>query len=116
MTPEERDRHRKGPITLRGSHRPTRTTDQRLLEEDGAGDWVHSDPWRVLRIQAEFVEGFGALAAIGHAISVFGSARIGPESPEYDTASQVARPIAPSGHAGLTGGRLGIMWGGDRVA
>src|SRR5690625_7288321 len=83
MTPEERDRHRKGPITLRGSQRPTRTTDQRLLEEDGAGDWVHSDPWRVLRIQSEFVEGFGALAELGPAISLFGSARIGEDQPQY---------------------------------
>src|SRR5690625_5513221 len=88
MTPEERDRHRKGPITLRGSQRPTRTTDQRLLEEDGAGDWVHSDPWRVLRIQSEFVEGFGALAELGPAISLFGSARIGEDQPQYQMRSE----------------------------
>jgi len=77
---------------------------------------VHSDPWRVLRIQAEFVEGFGALAEIGHAISVFGSARIGPESPEYDTAVEVARTIASSGYAVITGGGPGIMEAANKGA
>ena len=52
------------------------TTDQRLLDSTGPSDWVHADPWRVLRIQAEFVEGFGTLAELGPAISVFGSARV----------------------------------------
>ena len=77
MTPEEREHHRKGPVTLRGALRPDRTTDQRLLEESAPGAWVHSDPWRVLRIQSEFVESFGALAELGPAISIFGSARLG---------------------------------------
>ena len=45
---------------------------RRLLDTHGPSDWVHSDPWRVLRIQAEFVEGFGALAELGPAVSVFG--------------------------------------------
>ena len=68
--------HHKGPVTLRGDQVPRTTTDQRLLDRRGPTDWVHSDPWRVMRIQAEFVEGFGALAELGPAVSVFGSARI----------------------------------------
>ena len=52
------------------------TTDERLLDSRGPSDWVHTDPWRVLRIQSEFVEGFGTLAELGPAVSVFGSARI----------------------------------------
>src|SRR5438045_7960584 len=67
--------YRKGPVTLRRSLVPHSTTDQRLLDSRGPTDWVHADPWRVLRIQAEFVEGFGALAELGPAVSVFGSAR-----------------------------------------
>jgi hypothetical protein len=53
----------KGPVTLRRAQVTASTTDQRLLDTRGPSDWVHTDPWRVLRIQAEFVEGFGALAA-----------------------------------------------------
>ncbi len=116
MTPEERDRHRKGPITLRGSQRPERTTDQRLLEEDGPADWVHADPWRVMRIQAEFVEGFGALAELGPAISIFGSARLREDSPFYACAMEIARGVVEMGYAVITGGGPGIMEAGNRGA
>ncbi|MGO1982999.1 MAG: TIGR00730 family Rossman fold protein [Brachybacterium alimentarium] len=116
MTPEERDRHRKGPVTLRGTQRPERTTDQRLLEEDGPGDWVHSDPWRVMRIQSEFVEGFGALAELGPAISVFGSARLGEDDPTYQCAIEIAAGIVELGYAVITGGGPGIMEAGNRGA
>jgi hypothetical protein len=66
---------------LRGKAIPKTTTDQRLLDRRGPSDWVHTDPWRVLRIQAEFVEGFGLLAELGMAVSVFGSARAVPGAP-----------------------------------
>ena len=66
---------RQGPATLRGKAIPKTTADERLLNRPGPSDWVHTDPWRVLRIQAEFVEGFGLLAELGPAVSVFGSAR-----------------------------------------
>ena len=80
----------KGPVTLRRSQVPQTTTDQRLLDSPGESDWVHTDPWRVLRIQAEFVEGFGALAGLGAAVSIFGSARTKPEDPAYQQAHDVA--------------------------
>ena len=58
-----RVRH-KGPVMLRGREPDPgtagTTTDQRLLDRRGQTDWLHTDPWRVLRIQSEFVEGFGA--------------------------------------------------------
>ena len=57
-----RETYRKGPVLLRGTQIPARTTDARLLDRRGDTDWLHSDPWRVLRIQSEFVEGFDALA------------------------------------------------------
>ena len=78
-----RQSYRKGPVVLRGTQIPTQTTDARLLSSDADADWLHADPWRVMRIQAEFVEGFGALAELGPAISVFGSARTKPEDPTY---------------------------------
>src|SRR5687767_11695880 len=51
--------------------------------------FTHTDPWRVLRIQGEFVNGFDALADVGAAVAVFGSARFGPENPYYDAARQL---------------------------
>src|SRR5699024_4277560 len=107
MTPEERDRHRKGPITLRGAQRPDRTTDQRLLEEDGPTDWLHTDPWRVMRIQSEFVEGFGALAELGPAISIFGSARLGEDSAYYGCALEIAEGVVEMGYAVMEAGSRG---------
>ena len=47
----------------------TSTTDTRLLDNRGSADWLHTDPWRVLRIQSEFVDGFGALAELGPAVT-----------------------------------------------
>ena len=116
MTPEEREHHRKGPVTLRGSLRPDRTTDQRLLEESAPGAWVHSDPWRVLRIQSEFVEGFGALSELGPAISIFGSARLGEGHPDYECARRIGAGIAERGYAVITGGGPGIMEAANRGA
>jgi len=68
-------------VVLRGTQIPTQTTDARLLSSDADADWLHADPWRVMRIQAEFVEGFGALAELGPAISVFGRASTKPGDP-----------------------------------
>src|ERR1700757_1496688 len=81
---------RQGPVTLRDKQIPATTTDQRLLDRRGPSDWVHTDPWRVMRIQAEFVEGFGLLAELGVAVSVFGSARTKPEAVEYQHAGDIA--------------------------
>jgi uncharacterized protein (TIGR00730 family) len=104
--PAERQR---GPVRLRRSQVPESTTDQRLLDSRGPTDWVHTDPWRVLRIQSEFVEGFGTLAELGPAVSVFGSARTRREAPEYALAERVGRAFARAGYAVITGGGPGVM-------
>jgi uncharacterized protein (TIGR00730 family) len=106
----------KGPVLLRRGQVQATTTDQRLLDTHDSGDWVHTDPWRVLRIQAEFVEGFGALAAIGPAVSIFGSARTEPSDPHYALAEQVAARLADAGYAVITGGGPGIMEAGNKGA
>src|SRR5579859_4305714 len=100
---------RQGPVTLRGKQIPATTTDQRLLDRRGEADWVHTDPWRVLRIQAEFVEGFGLLAELGPAVSIFGSARTQRGTREYLTAEAIAAGLVKSGYAVITGGGPGIM-------
>jgi uncharacterized protein (TIGR00730 family) len=103
----------KGPLQLRGGQVPETTTDQRLLESGTKSDWVHEDPWRVMRIQAEFVEGFGSLAEIGPAVSIFGSARLHPDTQAYADTRVIARRLAESGNAVITGGGPGIMEAGN---
>jgi uncharacterized protein (TIGR00730 family) len=99
----------KGPVLMRRSQVDGTTTDQRLLDSRGASDWVHTDPWRVMRIQAEFIEGFGALAELGPAIACFGSARTKPEDPTYATGEEVGRKLTTAGFAVITGGGPGAM-------
>jgi uncharacterized protein (TIGR00730 family) len=107
---------RQGPATLRGKHIPKTTTDQRLLDLRGPSDWVHTDPWRVLRIQAEFVEGFGLLSELGPAVTVFGSARTRPDSPDYQRAQEIGAGLAQAGYAVITGGGPGIMEAANKGA
>ncbi|MGB2838708.1 MAG: TIGR00730 family Rossman fold protein [Actinomycetes bacterium] len=107
---------RRGPVVLRRGQVQRSTTDQRLLDSTGPSDWLHADPWRVLRIQAEFVEGFGALAELGPAISVFGSARVQREDSEYEQARRVGAGLARAGYAVITGGGPGIMEAANRGA
>ncbi len=117
VNPESRRRvRRQGPATLRGKAIPKTTTDQRLLDRRGPADWVHTDPWRVLRIQAEFIEGFGLLAELGPAVSVFGSARTPPGSPEYEQAEAIGAGLAAAGYAVITGGGPGIMEAANKGA
>jgi uncharacterized protein (TIGR00730 family) len=107
---------RQGPVTLRGKQIPATTTDQRLLDRRGPADWVHTDPWRVLRIQAEFVEGFGLLAELGPAVSIFGSARTQRGTHEYLTAEAIAAGLVKAGYAVITGGGPGIMEAANKGA
>src|SRR5882757_7492291 len=111
-TPE----HHRGPVILRRRYAQTSTTDQRLLDGLGPSDWVHTDPWRVLRIQAEFVEGFGLLAEVGRAITVFGSARTPRDHPEYELSRQLGYSLAKAGWAVITGGGPGVMEAVNRGA
>jgi uncharacterized protein (TIGR00730 family) len=92
------------------------TADQRLLDSRGPSDWVHTDPWRVLRIQSEFVEGFGALAELPRAVSVFGSARTPRDHREYATARALGEALAKAGYAVITGGGPGSMEAVNRGA
>jgi uncharacterized protein (TIGR00730 family) len=105
--PDERQR---GPVVLRREQRDqSSTTDQRLLDARGPSDWVHTDPWRVLRIQAEFVEGFGALAELPRAVTVFGSARTPTDHPEYAMGVELGAALARENFAVITGGGPGTM-------
>ena len=108
--------YHRGPIIYRGHMIPEDTTTGHLLASYGDTDWLHEDPWRVMRIQAEFVDGFGALAEIGPAVAVFGSARTGSADPSYAMAVNVGRRLAEEGVAVITGGGPGIMEAANRGA
>jgi uncharacterized protein (TIGR00730 family) len=88
------------------------TEDRRFLERPA--DFVDTDPWRVLKIMAEFVQGFGRLAAIPPAIAVFGSARVTTEDPMYEASRKVAGRLAEAGFAVITGGGPGLMEAANR--
>ena len=108
--------HHRGPVVLRRHQIPPGTTDERLLSNRGPKDWVHTDPWRVLRIQSEFVEGFGLLAELPKAVSVFGSARTRRDHPEYATGRALGSALARAGFAVITGGGPGAMEAVNRGA
>jgi uncharacterized protein (TIGR00730 family) len=105
-----------GPVVRSEDQTPDTTTDQRLLDSRGPSDWVHTDPWRVMRIQTEFVEGFGTLAELGPAVSVFGSARTKPDQPYYAIGEQLGRELARAGLSVITGGGPGLMEAANKGA
>jgi uncharacterized protein (TIGR00730 family) len=115
VTTESR-RFVQGAVVRGPAQRQPTTTDQRLLESRGPTDWVHTDPWRVLRIQAEFVDGFGTLAELGPATGVFGSARTRPDEPLYAAAVELGSRLVEAGQAVITGGGPGIMEAANRGA
>jgi uncharacterized protein (TIGR00730 family) len=97
--------------------KPGATADEKFLERrpiTERPEFVDSDPWRALRILSEFVEGFDALAAVGPAITIFGSARVGAGTPDYELARGIARRLAEAGFAIITGGGPGIMEAANR--
>jgi uncharacterized protein (TIGR00730 family) len=90
------------------------TEDRKLLERTDRPAFLNTDPWRALRILAEFVEGFDALATIGPAITVFGSARVNESDPAYTMAREIGRLLALEGYAVITGGGPGVMEAANR--
>lgn len=79
-------------------------------------DFTIQDPWRVLRIQGEMVEGFDALSKIGPAAAIFGSARFNESNPYYQAAEAIARQLATAGLAVISGGGPGIMEAANKGA
>ncbi|HEX3326064.1 MAG TPA: TIGR00730 family Rossman fold protein [Actinomycetota bacterium] len=98
------------------TRRPGGATEDRKFLQRPSAEFLGSDPWRVLRILSEFVEGFDALARIPPAISVFGSARIHEDDPMYKAAREVGAEIAAAGFAVITGGGPGTMEAANRGA
>jgi uncharacterized protein (TIGR00730 family) len=90
------------------------TEDEKLLERRPSPAFLDTDPWRALRILSEFVEGFDAMAKVGPAVTIFGSARTAPDSPLYKVARTIGRRLAEAGYAVITGGGPGTMEAANR--
>jgi hypothetical protein len=108
-----------------GSQRISLTEDERLLTPppppsgvpaERRAAFTSTDPWRVLRIMGEFVEGFDTLSDVSNAVTIFGSARTPSGDPYYQQALDTARLLAHEGFAVITGGGPGIMEAANRGA
>ncbi|KKO84055.1 TIGR00730 family Rossman fold protein [Corynebacterium otitidis] len=123
-TPHRSDdprRHRarrtlRGPVLLDSEGTKESTYDQRLLELPADHDWMHADPWRILRIQSEFVSGFDALADLPRAVSILGSARVKEGHEYYELGRAAGRRLAEEKYAVVTGGGPGLMEAANRGA
>src|SRR5256885_13101966 len=93
------------------------TEDEKLLQQTGPRtDFTRTDPWRVMRIMGEFIDGFDTLASVEKAVTIFGSARIGPDDPHYDAAVETARLLAVARVGVLTRAWPGLMGAGNQSA
>src|SRR5690349_16547947 len=106
------------PTLNRAARANQKTQDEQLLASPAPAQaqFTHTDTWRVLRITGEFVEGFDTLANLGHAVTIFGSARTKPGDPMYEAAVETARLLAATGLTIITGGGPGIMEAGNKGA
>lgn len=119
---ERRQSERRGRlVTEGGAGERFSLADETLLEAPSVAptrdtSFLHSDPWRALRIMGEFVDGFDALARVGLAVSVFGSARTPEDHPWYAMGRELGRELAARDHAVITGGGPGLMAAANRGA
>jgi uncharacterized protein (TIGR00730 family) len=104
--------------SIRDPHLPAVTEDEKLLQlpRAHAAEFTHTDPWRLMRIMGEFIEGFDTLASVDKGVTIFGSARIGPDDPQYRAAETVASLLARAGFAVITGAGPGIMEAANKGA
>ncbi len=107
---------RRGPVLLRGNMLDGKNSTASLLAEAEDTSWLQTDPWRVLRIQSEFVDGIEALAELGPAVAIFGSARTPETDKYYQAARKAGNLIAKRNIAVITGGGPGIMEAANRGA
>jgi hypothetical protein len=106
-------------VSDRPPYRSSRTAeDRKLLMQQPFADpsFLESDAWRALRIMGEFIDGFDALARLGPAVSIFGSARTPRSDPMYEHARRLAHRLSEEGFTVITGGGPGIMEAANRGA
>jgi len=86
------------------------------LREKTWDETITKDSWMVFKVMAEFVDGYEKMAKIGPCVSIFGSARLQPESKYYEMAVEIAEKITKIGFGVITGGGPGIMEAGNKGA
>ena len=106
----------KKPVEIRANEDKALLQSPPPKEELRPAAFTTQDPWRILRILGELVEGFDALSSLPKAIAIFGSARLGPENPYYKACRETARLLAEAGYAIITGGGPGLMAAGNQGA
>jgi uncharacterized protein (TIGR00730 family) len=113
--PQEHERSRRRPKPAPSPPPGFPTQDEQLLAPPHRvpADFTKTDTWRVFRIMGEFVTGFDTLADLGPAVTIFGSARVGPGDPQYEAATEVAQLLGDAGFTIITGGGPGIMEAGN---
>jgi uncharacterized protein (TIGR00730 family) len=98
--------------------------DQRATFDEELLLWLGDEPEqiraadadRIREIALEFAQGFSALATIGRAVTVFGSARTPRDDPDYALTREIARALGAAGYAVITGGGGGLMEAANRGA
>ena len=91
-------------------------TVQRSFTEKTWDETITKDSWMVFKIMSEFVAGYEKMAKIGPCVSIFGSARLKPDSEYYQMAVDIAEKITEIGFGVITGGGPGIMEAGNKGA
>jgi hypothetical protein len=110
-------RERPADYSIRDDRPLIETQDEKLLGSASSRvDFTRTDPWRVMRIMSELIEGFDTLADVDKGVSIFGSARTGPDDPQYEAARETSRLLAEAGFAIITGAGPGIMEAANRGA
>lgn len=79
-------------------------------------DFKLSESWRLFKILGEFVDGVENLHDVGPAVSIFGSARLKPQSAMYKKAVKIASLFVENNYAVITGGGGGIMAAANKGA
>jgi uncharacterized protein (TIGR00730 family) len=97
-------------------HKPTFDEELLLWLGDESARVRAADAERIRDIAGEFAMGFDALARVGRAVTVFGSARTPPDHPDYALAREVGACLGESGYAVITGGGPGLMEAANRGA
>ncbi|HEV7163573.1 MAG TPA: TIGR00730 family Rossman fold protein [Solirubrobacteraceae bacterium] len=94
------------------------TFDEELLLwlEDEPAEIRAADADRIREIAAEFGRGFDALASVGRAVTVFGSARTPHDHPHYALTRELGAHLGAAGYAIITGGGPGLMEAANRGA
>ncbi len=88
------------------------TSEEKIIRAFKEKDWNEiqaSDSWKIFKIMSEFVEGFEKLSRIGPCVSIFGSARTGPDNEYFTLAEEIAFLLTQQGYGVITGGGPGIM-------